>query len=208
MVLLSSGDLLRMADNSWQQLSQPLAIGAPSATDLPGAYQELEDVSRAPPGCQLRRGDQATSAVLYAPNQRWGLLHFASHAHYNTSHPLESDIELRDGPLKLKKLASLSLAEHSLVSLSCCQGGAATGQKLDEPVTLATGFSAAEAETVVANLWRVDDEVAKVFFTVFYRELGRGASPLASFRHAQQNCRQVYPRARDWAGFFLLGNPT
>ena len=210
LVMLSSGDLLRMADRSWQpyQLSQPLAIGAPTGSDLPGAYQELAEVARVLPDCHLMRGAEATSSVLYQPDRRWGLLHFASHAHYRVDRPTESDIELQDGPLQLKQLSQLSLAEHSLVALSCCQGGAAGGQRLDEPVTLATGFSAAGAETVVAHLWRVDDEVARIFFTEFYRNLAGGSAPGQSFRLAQLHCRQLYPNPRDWAGFFLLGNPT
>lgn len=198
-VLLGSGDLLRMADKSWApyRLTQPLAIGAPPSADLPGAHQELAEVSQALPDCQLRRGEQATLDVLYDPNQRWGLLHFASHAHYNRGNPLDSDIELQGGNLKLKELSKVSLADRSLVSLSCCQGGDARGQALDEPVTLATGFSAAGAETVVANLWAVEDEVARGFFKAFYQELAAGASPGASFRRAQQVCRQKYPNPRD-----------
>ena len=208
--MLSSGDLLRLADNSWQpyRLSQPLAIGAPPDADLPGAYQELEEVSQLLPGCQLKRGPQATSQILYDPNQQWGLVHFASHAHYRRDRPTESDIQLSDGPLRLKELNRMSLAEHSLVTLSCCQGGAAAGQGLEEPVTLATGFSAAGAETVVANLWKVDDEVARMFFGQFYGELARGSSPGDSFRSAQTQCRRRYPKTRDWGGFFLLGNPS
>jgi tetratricopeptide (TPR) repeat protein len=210
LVMLSSGDLLRMADRSWQpyQLSQPLAIGAPTGADLPGAFAELAEVARVLPDCQLSRGAQATSQELYRADRRWGLLHFASHAHYRVDRPTESDIELEDGPLQLKQLSQLSLAEHSLVALSCCQGGASAGQPLDEPVTLATGFSAAGAETVVAHLWRVDDEVARIFFAEFYQKLAAGGSPGQSFRQAQQHCRQLYPNPRDWAGFFLMGNPT
>lgn len=209
-VMLGSADLLRLADNDWKpyQLSQPLAIGAPPGADLPGAYQELEEVARWLPDCQLRRGPQATTDVLYQPGRQWGLLHFASHAHYRADQPTESDIELHDGPLKLKQLSQLSLAERSLVALSCCEGGAAAGQRLDEPVTLATGFAAAGAETVVAHLWRVDDEVARAFFARFYQELAAGHSPGRSFRSAQTECRRAYPNPRDWAGFFLLGNPT
>ena len=154
------------------------------------------------------RGDQATTNVLYQPGRRWGLLHFASHAHYRPDYPTESDIQLHDAPLKLKQFSQLSLAEHSMVALSCCQGGASSGQALDEPVTMATGFSAAGAQTVVANLWRVDDQVARSFFACFYRELATGLSPGQSFRSAQQECRKLYPNPRDWAGFFLLGNPT
>jgi len=210
LVMLGSGDLLRMADKSWQpyQLSAPLAIGAPPEADLPGASAELEEVSKMLPGCLLSRGQEAVSSVLYEPQQHWGLLHFASHAHYRRDRPTESDIQLHDGPLALKKLPQLSLAEHALVALSCCQGGASGGQGLDEPVTLATGFSAAGAETVVANLWRVDDEVARYFFAEFYRELAGGASPGHSFYQAQTRCRQKYPKTSDWAGFFLMGNPS
>ena len=112
-----------------------------------------------------------------------------------------------DGELKLKQLSQLSLADHALVALSVCQGGASQGQKLDEPVTLATGFSAAGADTVIANLWPVDDEVAQLFFSSFYQDLAVGASPSDSFRQAQQACRKKFPKARDWGGFFLMGNP-
>lgn len=210
LVLLSSGDLLRMADRSWRpyELSQPLAIGAPEGSDLPGAFEELAEVARSLPECELRRGTQATSSLLYRPDRRWGLLHFASHARYRVDRPTESEIDLQDGPLRLNQLSQLSLAEHSLVALSCCQGGAATGQDLDEPVTLATGFSAAGAETVVAHLWRVDDQVARTFFSEFYRNIAAGAGPGQSFRRAQELCRQRYPNPRDWAGFFLMGNPN
>ncbi len=210
LVLLSSGDLLRMADKSWRpySLSQPLAIGAPPEADLPGAYRELEVVANLLPDCQLRRGEQATLEVLEEPGKQWGLLHLASHAHYRKDRPTESDIELHGGKLQVKQLSRLSLADHSLVALSCCEGGSAKGQQLDEPVTLATSFSAAGAETVIANLWPVDDEVARVFFTAFYQQLSSGSPPLKSFRQAQQTCRQSFPKTRDWAGFFLLGNPT
>ncbi len=209
-VLLSSGDLLRLADNSWTpyRLSTPLAIGAPPAADLPGAEQELKEISRVLPDCQLRSGAQATLSALRQADQPWGLVHFASHAHYNRKQPTESDIELSDGSLRLKQLDQLALADHSLVALSCCQGGESKGQGVDEPVTLATGFSAAGAETVIGNLWRVDDEVARVFFVAFYRELAQGTSPLGSFRQAQSQTRRAYPQTRDWGGFFLLGNPS
>lgn len=155
----------------------------------------------------MRSGPQATLAALRQADKPWGLVHFASHARYNRKQPTESDIELSDGSLRLKQLDQLALAEHSLVALSCCQGGDTKGQTLDEPVTLATGFSAAGAETVVGNLWRVDDEVARIFFVAFYRELARGASPLTSFGQAQSQTSKVYPQRRDWGGFFLLGNP-
>ena len=208
-VLMGSADLLRLADGDWHpyKLTQSLAIGAPPAADLPGAYQELGEVARALPGCQLRRGDQATLEALYQRDQHWGLLHFASHAHYRPDRPTESDIQLHDGQLKLKQLSQLSLADHALVALSVCQGGASKGQRLDEPVTLATGFSAAGADTVIANLWPVDDEVARVFFQSFYGDLASGSSPCDSFRQAQQACREKFPKARDWGGFFLMGNP-
>ena len=87
---------------------------APPAADLPGASKELQEVSQLLPGCQLSRGDQATLKVLFQPGQRWGLLHFASHAHYRPDQPTESDIQLHDGLLQLKQLPQLAMAEHTL----------------------------------------------------------------------------------------------
>ena len=209
-VMLTSGDLLRLADNSWKpyRLSAPLAIGAPPAADLRGAFAELAEVSKMLPGCQLRRGEAATLASLSEGEQPWGLVHFASHAHYNRDQPAESDIQLHGAPLRMRDISRLPLAEHALVALSCCQGGSSDRQTLEEPVTMATSFAAAGAETVVGNLWRVDDEVARLFFSAFYREISAGASPAHSFRKAQLTCRASYPRTQDWGGFFLLGNPN
>ena len=209
-VLLSSGDLLRLADNDWQpyRLSAPLAIGAPPAADLPGAFAELGEVSQVLPDCRLRRGEQATLASLREGDQPWGLVHFASHARYNRDRPTDSNIELHDGNLRIQEISRLPLAERSLVALSCCQGGSSDRQNLEEPVTLATSFAAAGADTVVGNLWRVDDEVARLFFRSFYQELSGGATPAHSFRQAQLTCRGSYPKTRDWGGFFLLGNPN
>lgn len=210
-VHLTSGDLLRLADNCWTpfQLRNPLAIGAPPAADLPGAERELEEVSKILPDCQLQRGRQATLKSLYNTSTPWGLLHFASHAHYRPDSPFDSDIQLQDGNLKARQFYHLPLAEHSLVTLSVCQGGDSRGQKLGEPVTLATSFSQCGADTVVANLWQVDDEVALSFFSHFYRSLSAGKSPAQSFRQAQEQVRLQSPQVqtRDWAGFFLLGNP-
>lgn len=209
-VMLTSGDLLRLADNSWQpyRLTAPLAIGAPPAADLPGAFAELGEVSQMLPGCQLRRGEAATVASLGQAEQPWGLVHFASHAHYNRDRPTESDIQLHGASLQMRDISRLPLAEHALVVLSCCQGGSADKQDLEEPVTMATSFAAAGADTVVGNLWRVDDEVARLFFSSFYKEISQGASPAHSFRKAQLSCRASYPKTRDWGGFFLLGNPN
>ena len=61
---------------------------------------------------------------------------------------------------------------------------------------------------MIGNLWRVDDEVARVFFVAFYRELAQGSSLLGSFRQAQAQTRRAYPHTRDWGGFSLLGNPS
>ncbi|MFN8613231.1 MAG: CHAT domain-containing protein [Vulcanimicrobiota bacterium] len=129
------------------------------------------------------------------------------HAKYRADRPTESEIQLCDGPLRLKQLSRMSLAEHSLVALSCCQGGTATGQSLDEPVTLATGFSAAGAETVVANLWRVDDQVACIFLLNSTASCPGDNLPARASAPPSPALVSNTPGPEIGGGFFLLGNP-
>lgn len=91
--------------------------------------------------------------------------------------------------------------------LSCCEGGLGNDTLGSEPVSLAGGLSAAGAQTLIVNLWKVDDEVALLTFTEFYRQLGSGQPVHLAFRAALAACRARYPRPSDWGGFCLLGNP-
>jgi len=75
-------------------------------------------------------------------------------------------------------------------------------------VGLTRGFMYAGATTVVASLWKVDDEATAELMKSFYTEmLQNKKTPDEALRSAQNSIRQI-PRWRaphNWAGFTLQG---
>ncbi|MFN8612179.1 MAG: CHAT domain-containing protein [Vulcanimicrobiota bacterium] len=205
---LSSGDLLRLADGQWQGLpdGRRLLLGAPPEANLPGAEAELRQIAGLLPGSELRMGAQAESSALLS-GEPVALLHLATHATFVPGAPLESGLMLHGDVLKLSQLHGLRLRPGALVVLSCCEGGMGNDSPGAEPVSLAGGLSAAGASTLIADLWKVDDQVAAILFSEFYRRLAQGASVHEAFRAGQEACRQIFPEPRDWGGFCLLGDP-
>jgi hypothetical protein len=206
--LLCSGDLLQLADGQWQPLPEGrrLAFGAPPEANLPGAERELEQVARLIPECSLKKGAEAEITQL-TQGEPLALLHLATHAHYNRNSPMESYLQLHGGQLNLAQLHQLRFKPGALVVLSCCEGGLGNDVQGSEPVSLATALSAAGAQTLIANLWQVDDQAAELFFDRFYRSLQLRRGVQISFMEAQQATRQAFPDPFYWAGFCLLGNP-
>lgn len=205
---LTSGDLLRLADGQWRELprGRRVMLGAPPAAQLPGAEVELRRISRLLPGSELRLGAEAKSSVLLA-GEPIALLHLATHAQFVPGAPMQSGLMLQDGTFNLSQLHRLRLQPGAMVVLSCCEGGMGNDTPGAEPVSLAGSLSAAGASTLVANLWKVDDEAALVFFTDFYASLAREESVHQAFRTGQQACRRSFPQPRDWGGFCLIGDP-
>ena len=112
-----------------------------------------------------------------------------------------------NGLLTAAEIELMDLRGTQLVVLSACktvQGRAGTG-----PVRgLATAFVVAGAETLVLSLWEVDDRATRELMISMYRSLMRGETVADALAGSKTRIRKCFPRARDWAGFILLGNPS
>ncbi len=193
---LSSGDLLRLADGSYQpyKLGPALAVGGPPDVDLPAAQRELQAV----PHAEVRAG--------LTPDP-WKLIHIATHARFVPKDPMQSYLQLAGQRLTLKQIHELKLAPGCLVALSACESGLGQEHAGSEPVSLATAFSGAGAQAVVSGLWRVDDEATELLFSSLYAALKAGRSPGEALQEAQNATRGRYPHPYYWAAFSLLGWP-
>ena len=91
-----------------------------------------------------------------------------------------------------------------LVTLSACQTG--LGKVLSQgSIGLTRAFMAAGARSVLASLWRVDDDSTKDLMINFYKEYLQHSNKGIALQNAMKQTRLRYPEPRYWAGFSLFG---
>jgi CHAT domain-containing protein len=116
-----------------------------------------------------------------------------------------------DGWLEVHEVLGLHI-RSPLVFLSGCETGAGAAWSSgfgrgEDYSTLAQAFLYAGAHTVVATLWRIEDEGAAVFADRFYRLLQHmdGPSALASAQREMLN-DPAYRTPYFWAAYQIAGN--
>jgi CHAT domain-containing protein len=180
---------------------------------LPYAREESRAVLRALGGGSVQRlgADASERFLKSAPLQRFGVLHFATHAVTDESNPDRSGVLLapgaanQDGLLQIREIVDLDL-KGRVVVLSACSSSTGALLRGEGVLSLARAFFQAGAHTVVASLWRLRDDEAADLFARFYRYLGRGASVAAALQSAQRDLIATGAPASAWAGLVVLGD--
>lgn len=144
------------------------------------------------------------------------IVHFATHGFLNDEHPELSGIVLslfdekgqpQDGFLRLHDIYNLKLPVD-LVVLSACNTALGKDVRGEGLVGLTRGFMYAGASSVVASLWKVDDEATAELMRYFYGfMLKDGLSPAAALRKAQITMSQQkrWQSPYYWSGFIIQG---
>ena len=147
---------------------------------------------------------------------QYAILHFATHGLLDPKRPEHSGILLSTvddqgrelkGFIGVQDVYSLR-APVDLVVLSACQSGLGKEIRGEGIVGLTRGFMYAGATTVVASLWKVDDEATAELMKRFYIEmLQHRKTPDEALRIAQNGIRQMpeWSAPHYWAGFTLQG---
>jgi CHAT domain-containing protein len=146
------------------------------------------------------------------------MVHFATHALVNPSHPYLSGLLLSlvdehgkqmDGFLSLNQIYNLNLMAD-LVVLSACQTATGKEVKGEGIIGLTRGFMYAGAPRVVASLWKVDDAATAEMVKLFYRAmLKQRLRPAAALQAAQIEIskHKLWSSPYYWAAFVLQGEP-
>jgi CHAT domain-containing protein len=147
---------------------------------------------------------------------QYAILHFATHGLLDPKRPENSGLVLstvdregraQNGFVGLQDIYGLR-APVDLVVLSACQTALGKEVRGEGLLGLTRGFMYAGASSVVASLWKVDDEATAELMRLFYTEmLQEGMTPAAALRAAQNSIRQK-PQWRSpyyWAAFTLQG---
>lgn len=144
------------------------------------------------------------------------ILHFATHALSDSDSPEKSGLALSsvgpsgepvDGLLTFPAIYDAKLPVD-LVVLGGCDTAVGKDFFSEGMVTLAGAFLHAGARSVIASLWRVDDEATAQLMKLFYEELFKNRKPPGQALRAAQLRMASVPRWSSpyyWAGFQLQG---
>lgn len=147
---------------------------------------------------------------------QYAILHFATHGLLDPQRPERSRLLLSTvdshgkalkGFIELGDVYSLR-APVDLVVLSACQTGLGKDLRGEGLVGLTRGFMYAGATSVVASLWKVDDEATAELMKRFYLEmLHNQKTPDEALQIAQNSIRErpEWRAPHYWAGFTLQG---
>lgn len=186
---------------------------------LPRTLDEAKAIEAAAPaaGSSLMLGFRANrAAVTDLPPAKYRVVHFATHAMLNETHPELSGIVLslfdeqgnrEDGVLRLHDIYNLRLPAD-LVVLSACGTGMGSLVRGEGIIGLTRGFMYAGSARVVASVWKVDDLATSQLMERFYKLLfQQGMSPAAALRKAQLGMlrEKRWQSPYYWAAFTLHG---
>lgn len=178
-------------------------------------------ISAAPWGSGFKAtGFEASrTTVMRSDLSEYAVVHFATHGFLNDEHPELSGVVLslydqngqpQDGFLRLHDIYNMKLPVE-LVVLSACNTGLGKDVRGEGLIGLTRGFMYAGASSVVASLWKVDDEATAELMRYFYGfMLKDGLPPAAALRQAQLKMSQQkrWQSPYYWSGFIIHGQYT
>jgi CHAT domain-containing protein/predicted negative regulator of RcsB-dependent stress response len=211
------------ASSAWQTALRDIELNGdrfePSViTRLFYAKRELANLREAAGSDSLVASefDATREKLLTTDLTSYSILHFATHGFLDPKRPEKSGLVLstvdRDGKelngfVGLQDIYQLR-APVDLVVLSACQTGLGKDVRGEGLLGLTRGFMYAGASSVVASLWKVDDEATAALMKQFYENLlHKGMTPSAALREAQNTIRQrpEWSAPYYWAAFTLQG---
>jgi len=162
-------------------------------------------------------GFDANRARLMSKDlKHFQIVHFATHGVVNNEHPELSGIMLamvnkdgapQEGFFQLHDIYNLKLSAR-LVVLSACSTGLGKNVRGEGFIGLGRAFMYAGAQSIVASLWKVDDNATTELMRQFYNAmLNQGMSPPAALREAKGKMLK-HPRYHHpfyWAAFVIQG---
>jgi CHAT domain-containing protein len=223
-----SGEVLATAAKAdsaepWQRASRNIEVQGDdvdlaSIQSLIYSKFELNNLSRiAGSRSLIARGFDASRVVLERTDfSKYAILHFATHGLLNPEYPersgfLLSTVDLdgkpQNGFITMQDVYSLQVPVD-LVVLSACRTGLGKDVRGEGLIGLTRGFMHAGASSVVASLWKVDDEATSELMKHFYLNmLQKGMTPSEALREAQNTIRQnpLWQSPHFWAAFTLQG---
>lgn len=222
----SASALRFIQENQNPQGGQVLVMGNPDYS-LPFATEEANTIAEAY-GVNAWTGAAASERTLRRQITGTDIIHLAAHGILSDTAPLESRIELTtakpisptvaatdtvdaastDGPLTVRDIFELDLADANLVVLSACNTALGENGRGDELVGLTRAFLYAGTPQIITTLWSIDDRASTDLMIAFHENLRSGLPSAEALRQAQLDTQKIPGRTHPyyWAAFVLHGD--
>ena len=197
--------LMMRSQRTRAEVSAALVFGNPTA-DLPRSELEATAVAELFGKLPLL-GKFATRADLLDNQERYSLIHVASHGVFDERDPLLSGILMADGRVTVDDILD-SQIPADLLTLSGCLTGITGQNPGDELIGLSRAALVAGAPSVITTLWEVSDEPSREFFERFYQRIISGMNKDAALLETQQSmlADPRFQKPSNWAPYILLGD--
>ncbi len=191
------------------------AFGNPDKT-LPNSEKEINNLKTMFGNENYFVQDSATETNARQSLVKDRFVHFATHGildynDFRNSYLVfagndETDAS-KNGKLTIREIKSLKIEDCELVTLSACETGVNKEISKGWYISPANSFLVKGVRTVVASLWKVNDEATSILMTEFYKNMNH-MSKAQALRHAQITLTQnpKYHHPYYWAPFLLYGS--
>jgi CHAT domain-containing protein/tetratricopeptide (TPR) repeat protein len=195
------------------------SLGSQYIPSLPGSRNEAIAIQQivGPGRTRLALGfDANREAVINGSLAHQRVIHFATHGILDTHHPEMSGLilsllnkrgEYQDGYLRLNDIYGLKLSAD-LVVLSSCESALGKNLGSEGIIGLPRGFLYAGARSVIASLWKVDDDATAALMRSLYSRMQQGENASNALRNAQLDLlkHEQFSEPYYWAAFILEGD--
>ncbi|MDX2255132.1 MAG: tetratricopeptide repeat protein [Pseudanabaenaceae cyanobacterium bins.39] len=177
---------------------------------LPATLQEAQAIAKTFPQSTTLLEEQFSRQATEAQFNNHNILHFATHAEFNTGVPDNSFIIFGNGDkIRLSELTDWQIPNVELMVLSACQTGVGklgTGVEI-----LGFGYQVQKigVKNAIASLWSVDDVGTQALMESFYKELQKNDVNAAEALHRAQISlirSDKFRHPKYWSAFFAIGN--
>ena len=186
---------------------------------LPASRREAEEIAGLyAPRSAAYVGAAATEERARAIGRDVPLIHYACHAYVNELFPLDSALVFTipenpregqdNGLLQAWEIFERVRIDADLVTLSACESGLGKEMGGEGLIGLTRAFQYAGARSVLASLWKVEDQSTGELMKRFYQYLKAGRTKDEALRLAQTDLIRSsdYSQPKDWAAFQLDGD--
>lgn len=144
------------------------------------------------------------------------IIHFATHGVLSYTDFNQSYLKLlpdndsaggNNGKFTLSEIKTLAIRDCDLVTLSACETGVTQVKNNGWKISPANEFLKRSVRSVIASLWKVDDEATSLLMEDFYKNLKSGMDKVDALRDAQAGLSKTprFSHPHFWGAFVLYG---